>query len=161
MSFTYAITAVKTSDPVFISDYESFIRKIKEQYPYSEFEYNFEERRAGVSDRLHIHGTLSNFKKVNYKRIYPGPGWSVNYKENPDAGWNVYCTKYNAYETDLINRQHDLEKEYNDFQKASKGGARDGSLSTNEVKPCGVSKPDDTVSQNYSFPKLDIRKLLS
>lgn len=163
MQYNYAISLCKVSDPVFISDYYEFIRHLKKKHPYSEFEYHFEEKRSGCCDRLHLHGTIINNRKIKMSTLTKPykKGWSILWKEDPDIGWDRYINKYQEYETDLINREHEKEKEFIEFQKRSEGGVYDGALPTSFSSPSGVCIPDDYDSHKYRFPELDIRKLIS
>lgn len=110
--FSYAITLIKNTNPVWISDYEKFIALILKKDPKAEIEYYFEEYRNNADDKLHVHGTIRNKRKISFKNISKATGVRCNFSEHPDAGWHDYITKSKSKETELINRSHQLESEY-------------------------------------------------
>ena len=157
--YNYAITINKVSDPVFISDYEGFIMHLKKKYPNSEFEYHYEEKRSGVSDRLHMHGTITNHRKIKMTTLFKDykHGWSVLWKEDPDIGWNHYIQKYQEDETELINRSHSLEREYNEFQKIQRGVEGTSTRECNDLPDACKKQYSDEFSEEWLYPNLDIR----
>lgn len=156
--YNYAITAIKVQDPVFISDYENFIAVLHKKYPRAEFEYHFEEARAGVSDRLHIHGTITHNRKVKFTNLTKDykQGWSFKWKEDPDSGWHRYCVKRQADETNLINREHELEREYKQFNKVCFEPEALASLKSLTLTNLPIIQEDSI--EKYRFPNWDIRK---
>jgi len=155
--YNYAITINHVQDPVFISDYYDFIADVKKRYPTSNMEYHFESKRSGVSDRLHMHATLTNHKKIKMTTLFKPykKGWSVLWKEDPDIGWDRYISKYQEDETDLINEEHEKEKAFLDFQKT------EGEASSSE-ELIDYDKDEslcDMILSQYEYPRLDIRKL--
>lgn len=157
--YNYAITINKVSDPVFISDYENFIKMLKKKHPYSEFEYHFEEKRSGVSDRLHMHGTITNNRKIKLSTLFKDykKGWSVLWKEDPDIGWDRYISKYQEDETALINREHIRETEFNKFQQIQGRAAMQHVERSVTPDACKYLFRDELPKQ-YRYPNLDIRK---
>lgn len=111
MNYNYGLSIIKTSDPVFISDYENIIKKIQKDQPMAEIDFNYEDFRKASGNRLHMHGTIYNKRKIKFKKYFPkGYSWHIN-DNPPDAGWIKYCKKYEDKQTALINREHRLEAE--------------------------------------------------
>lgn len=111
----YSFTLVKTSNPVFISDYESQLASIQKLYPRSIMNSHFER---GLLGRLHIHGLVENPSRMYINKIHPGKGWNLDFKllgPQDVTPWSRYIIKDISKETRLINEELNLEREFLEF----------------------------------------------
>lgn len=116
--YNYAITLIKNSNPVWISDYENFIKLVLKKDPNALVQIYYEDQRQG-SPKLHCHGIISNARKIKFANYTKLTGVRCNFSMNPDQGWIKYCQKNIHLETSLCNAQHEIEHQYNELYAKS------------------------------------------
>lgn len=114
--YTYAITLIKNSNPVWISDYENFIKLVLKKDPNALIDIYYEDQRTDVP-KLHCHGIIKNSRKIKFANYSKLTGVRCNFSMDPDKGWIKYCTKNIKDETELINEQHKLERQYTELMR--------------------------------------------
>lgn len=101
MNYYYATTVRKVSQPVYISDYNTFLHDLKHKYPKAEVVYHFEEDKG-----LHVHMMIKTPTRMYINKFHPGRGWNVDHQMVKNlAAWQCYISKASKKENDLILRE--------------------------------------------------------
>lgn len=101
----------KNSNPVWISDYEDWLKWFKTKFNPLTCEYHYEKGKHG---KLHIHGYVAFKKPINLTPfLFRKKGWKVTISEPKDLfRWLRYIRKDTHKETNIINTEHNLYTEY-------------------------------------------------
>lgn len=106
--YSYALTARKTSYPVFITDYEQFLTTFKTKVAsITEIECHYEDTSG-----LHFHAIITTPRRIYIKSFHPGHGWNLDFKlldtEEDIRRWKEYIKKDTDNEVNLINDQYQM-----------------------------------------------------
>lgn len=115
--YYYSLTVRKTSYPVWITDYELYIRD------YLTSNNNIVDIKLHYEDTagLHFHAMIKSKKKVYINRIFPPEsGWNIDLSRTRDVKlWEYYITKDSAKETNLINSEYERVREAEEYMNKS------------------------------------------
>lgn len=120
--YSYGLTLRKCEQPNFIRYYEDFINKLTSKHSGIHIEYHFED-----SAGLHMHAYIVSRRKIYVNKIHPGKGYNLDLtllKSDLDQKhWVDYIRKDMESEIDLINKSHQEENAFRDYQEAYKNKA--------------------------------------
>lgn len=87
--YHYALTLVKNTNPVWITDYVEFIEKFGRDYPKADLQYYYEATHG-----LHIHAYVCSPTRIYINKIHPGKGWKLDFHPVKNVlHWQNYIKK--------------------------------------------------------------------
>jgi len=107
----YSLTLQKTELPIFISDYEAFLTKLKADYPNMTIHSHYE--LGSTNGYLHIHALIQSPTRMYINKVHPGKGYKLDFQfTRHRAAWSAYINKDSLEEQALIMEQEQDEYEF-------------------------------------------------